>query len=83
MKEIDEDVLAKKSGFRKAAAISGVPQNTLERYVNKVKQGREITFGKVRAKEKGREQDKKHKKIQNNSYLKLSENWVGCQRCGR
>lgn len=42
MKKAVEDVLAKKSGYRKAAATYGVPQTTLERYVNKVKQGKEV-----------------------------------------
>lgn len=45
MKKAVEDVLAKKSGFRKAASLYSVPQTTLERYVNKVKQGKEVTFG--------------------------------------
>lgn len=46
MKKAVEDILAKKAGFRKAASNYGVPQTTLERYVNKIKQGREIMFGK-------------------------------------
>lgn len=45
MKEAVSQVLSRKMGYKKAANQFGVPQTTLERYVKKVKQGGEVSFG--------------------------------------